>query len=257
MKQPFGSFIGIVLSLFLVALLARFFGVEEYVRRSIAEGHLLDWVMGSLSLIWLLVILKAPWDLFFQANAVAFEQRRSQEQGIALKPGRETFVQTVRKRLLWFAIGAHLFSAAIIATITYWTQGLTGYYFAGFYLIATLFRPTIAGYAYLAHKLNLVGEESRYPREDIREVRDRLARIEENLRVTREQIDGFHQELSQVRQEAIENDTDLEVQLNEQRQRLQSLGREFESTVTRLTDNQDVIKGIQAFVRLISKSTTS
>ena len=33
-----------------------------------------------------------------------------------------------------------------------------------------------------------------------------------------------------------------------------ALGREFETTLARLTDNQDVIRGIQAFVRLIGRA---
>jgi len=38
------------------------------------------------------------------------------------------------------------------------------------------------------------------------------------------------------------------------REQLNSLGREFETTLARLTDNQDVIRGIQAFVRLIGRT---
>ena len=33
------------------------------------------------------------------------------------------------------------------------------------------------------------------------------------------------------------------------------MSREFEATLTRLTDNQDVIKGIQAFARLMAQTT--
>src|ERR1051326_2783803 len=52
-------------------------GLGEVVRASIAAGHMLDWLMGGLCLLWLIVILKAPWDLYFKAREVAFELQRS------------------------------------------------------------------------------------------------------------------------------------------------------------------------------------
>ena len=68
------SFVGMLVGLAIIAVAGKFLGLEDIIRRSIEAGHLLDWVMGGFSLVWLMVILKAPWDLFFQANAVAFEQ---------------------------------------------------------------------------------------------------------------------------------------------------------------------------------------
>jgi hypothetical protein len=248
------SFFGVVVGLAVIVLAARFLGLEDFIRRSIEAGHLLDWVMGSLSLVWLLVILKAPWDLYFQAQAVAFEQQRSRERGIELTAGRETYVVGVRRRLLWFAIGAHLFSAALIAGVTYFTKATTGYYFAAFYLLSTLFRPTVAAYVYLAEKLKAVGEESRYPREDVEELRRRVDHAEAVARAQGDDLSAVREELAHAEARAEARATELEMQITDQRQRLHALTREFEATVSRLTDNQEVIKGIQAFVRLIRNS---
>jgi hypothetical protein len=242
------SFFGTLVGVGILVVAARLLGADDLVRRSIEAGGLLDWVMGGLCLLWLLLILKAPWDLYFQAHAVAFEQQRSRERGIALMGGREQYVAVVRKRLLWLAVGAHVFSAAFVAAVTYFTRGTVGYYFAAFYLVSTVFRPTIAGYAYLSHKLRAVGEESRYPREDVQEMRARLARQEA---AARELTD----EMKRLREETQVPDTAHTDELRDLRQRLHALGREFETTASRLTDNQEVIKGIQAFVRLISQST--
>jgi hypothetical protein len=44
-------------------LVAWALGLDDIVRASIAAGHLLDWIMGGLCLVWLILILKAPWDL--------------------------------------------------------------------------------------------------------------------------------------------------------------------------------------------------
>lgn len=239
----FGTLVGIGV----LVIAARFLGLEDIIRRTIEAGSLLDWLMGAFAFFWLLLILKAPWDLYFEAHHVAFEQQRSRERGVPLTAGREDYIAVVRQRLLLLAVGAHLFSGALVAGVTYFTNGVVGYYFAAFYLVSTLFRPTIAGYVYLSRKLKALGEESRYPREDVLEMRMRLD-VQEN--VTRD----LRADLERVERQASEQEEAHETQMRELRQRLHTLGREFEATASRLTDNQEVIKGIQAFVRLISQS---
>lgn len=212
------------------------------------QTHLLDWVMGGLCLIWLLIILIVPWDLYFQAQEAFFEIQRARELNIATPAGRSEYVHVLRGRLLWLALAAHLLSAGLVAALAFWTHGRIGYYFAVFYLVSTIFRPAIAGYVYLSRKLKAIRQEAHYPREDVVELRERL-RIQEqdtlNLKLqTEQQSEGLKQEMEQ-----------REAETRELRQRMQAIGREFESTVSRLTDNQEVIKGIQAFVRLIAQST--
>jgi hypothetical protein len=217
---------GTLISLALLALLGRWLGLGGYVRESVAAGHLLDWVMGALCLAWLLVLLKAPWDLYFQAHAVAFEQVRARERGIALAEGRAEYVETVRKRLLIFALGAHALSALLAAAVAFFTSGTIGYWFSAFFLISTLFRPLLAGYGYLWSRLQELLGESKHPREDIVELRERLSES---------------QEISQR-------------EISELRGRLSSIGREFETSLSRLTDQKAVIDGLQAIVRLIARS---
>ncbi|HLK61093.1 MAG TPA: hypothetical protein VKU00_31310 [Chthonomonadaceae bacterium] len=223
-------------------------GLGPWIHQSLASGHLLDWVMGALCFLWLLVILKAPWDLYFQALQVSFEMQRSQERQIALPPGREAYLKTLRRRLGGLAVGAHLLSAALVAAVTYSSGGRAGYYFAAFYLVSTLFRPVLAGYVYLMRKLNAIGEEARYPREDIVEVRQKLKWQEATLRDLQDRMRDTREDLERERRTR-------EGEEYEMRQNIQAISREFESTVSRLTDNQDVIKGIQAFVRLIGQAS--
>nr|CAA9235119.1 hypothetical protein AVDCRST_MAG63-1150 [uncultured Armatimonadetes bacterium] len=231
-----------------VGLAVWLLGLGDVVRSSLAAGHLLDWVMGGLCLVWLLVILKAPWDLYFQAQAVAFEQERSRERNVALTPGRESYIRVLRKRLGWLAVGAHLLSAALVAGVAYWTGGVVGYYFAVFYLVSTVFRPAVAGYVYMAGKLRALGEEARYPREDVVEIREKLAWQEMTLRAHTDELTHYRDTLQAEARVREGDDRDL-------RERLHALGREFEVTASRLTDNQEVINGIQAFVRLIAQSS--
>lgn len=229
-----------------VAILA-FSGYGGMVQASL-HTHLLDWGMGAVCLLWLMLILKVPWDLYFQALDVHFELERARERKIATPEGRDSYIQGLRTRLLWLALGAHLGSAALVAAIAYFTHGQVGYWFAGFYLLSTLFRPALAGYRYMAGKLLAIREEAHYPREDVLELRERLNVQEEETKALRVQV--ANQQVA-LREETARR----EAETRELRQRIQDIGREFESAVGRLTDNQEVIKGIQAFVRLITQST--
>jgi len=241
---------GLVWTLLWIAVLgiaAWALGLGDIVREAIRGGNVLDWVMGGLCLLWLIVILKVPWDLYFQAAQVSFEIQRSKERDVRIPPGREEYVRTLKPKLAWLAVGAHLFSAALVAGVSYITGGLVGYYFAVFYLVSTIFRPAVAGYWYLYTKLSAIGEEARYPREDVVTLKQKVESSEQSTQALTEQVNqlrGDAQRESQIR----------ELETKELRQRVSAIGREFEATVSRLTDNQEVINGIQAFVRLISQS---
>jgi len=238
-------------TLFVLALLGLavwLLNLDDPIRTSLASGHLLDWVMGALCLLWLGIILKVPWDLFFQAQAVLFELDRSAERGIPTIAGREGYVRRVRSRLAWAAVGAHLASALLIAGITFFTGGAVGYYFAVFYLISTAFRPAVAGYEYLSRKLLAIAEEAHYPREDVVAMRDQLTLHEGRIKELDLQAEALRRVLDQESAARAEETQEL-------RQNLHALGRELETTVSRLTDNQELIRGIQAFVRLVAQST--
>lgn len=213
----------------------------------ITEGHLLDWGMGALCLLWLIVLLKAPWDLYFQAQATLFEMQRSKERQVTLPAGREEYVRTLARRLGWLAVGAHVVSAGGLALLTWIAGHAIGYYFAAFYLVSTVFRPAVAGYAYLTHKLRTIGEEAHYPREDVVELRERLAQQEGLLKALRPQVEQQQRDLQQERQAR-------EAEQQRLRTTITSVSREMERAINRLTDNQEVIAGIQAFVRLVAQA---
>jgi hypothetical protein len=239
--------------LFVAGLAAWLLGLDDLVRRSIEAGHLLDWVMGALCFAWMLVILKAPWDLYFQAHVALWERERSRERGILIADDnapadRDVYLRRVRRQLLWLAVGAHVASAVLVAAVAYANDGAAvGYYFAAFYLVSTVFRPAVAGYAYLAGKLRALGEEARYPREDILTLRAQVDGHEQALHNLAEQLEQCRDEL---RIEREGRDADVRTL----HQRLHVIGREFEATIGRLTDNTEVIRGIQAFVRLVTQA---
>ena len=234
-----GSIVGIAVSIVLLAGLTRLLGMEDLVREALAQGKLLDIGMGALCLVWLLFLLKAPWDLYFDAHAAASEQKRAFERGIALEKDAEKFVQTLQKRLLWGAIAAHLVSAGIIAAITFFTHAATGYWFAGFYLLSTFFRPIIAGYVYLSRKLKSLLQETAYPPEDVVEMRNRVEILEDRLTSAEEKLEKKDDEIITLRHQ------------------LDFIGREFEGSLSKLTDQKAVIDGLQAIARIIASSSQS
>src|ERR1041385_8787416 len=77
------------------------FGLMEAAKFGLNPSTALDWVTGIACLIWLLVILKAPWDIYFEAHRVAFEIQRSRERGLPILPGREEYVLKIKQRLGW------------------------------------------------------------------------------------------------------------------------------------------------------------
>ncbi len=251
-KVKFVSWLwGLLVGLAFVAFAAHLLHLDDLIRRSIEAGHLLDWTMGGLCFVWLLLILKAPWDLYFEAHHVAWEQQRSRERHVPLSPGRENYVLTVRRRLGWLAVGSHVFSALLVALVAFLNGGVAvGYYFAAFFIVSTIFRPGIAGYVYLLRKLKAVGEEAQYPRDDVVELRARLETGESRIKTAQDEIE-------QLREQHARQIAQTEQEMQALRQKLNALGREFETTVNRLTDNREVISGIQAFVRLIAQSASS
>src|SRR5690242_5859102 len=102
------------------------FGLVEAARIGLNPSTALDWVTGIACLVWLLVILKAPWDVYFRAHWVAFEIERSRERGIPILPGREEYVLKIKRLLGWIAVGAHLISACAIAAINQYSGGKVG-----------------------------------------------------------------------------------------------------------------------------------
>lgn len=245
--RDMGTGCGTLLVLGVVGTVAWMLGLGDVVRASVAAGHLLDWIMGGFCLLWLLILLKVPWDLYFQAQQVAFELQRAGERKIVVPVERDAYIRALRRRLGWLAVGGHLFSAALVALVAYFSHGQVGYYFAGFYLVSTVFRPAVAGYVYLRQKLRAIAEETHFPREDIGTVLDRLERQEITVRDLTDQVRECREALVQETQERAAETYEL-------RQNVHALSREFETTISRLSDNQEVIKGVQAFVRLIAQS---
>lgn len=222
---------------------------------------LLDVVTGAVALLWLLFILKVPWDLYFETNNILFEMKRSEEKKIPVNKERKRYIERMRLITASVAIGSHIASALIIAGLTYFTQGQIGYYFSFFYLLTTVFRPSSQAYYYLINKLREIRGEILYPREDVEKLKsdlvfaiDRLTSLEERIKNSESRLNVSEETSKTLRSELSDVNFAIERVDKTFQSRLQLLTTEVERALTKAFDQQDVINGLRAFARLIKQA---
>jgi hypothetical protein len=226
-----------------------------------------------VSLYWLLVITTVPWNLYFRARQVWAAIGDSREREIPVAEGREAEVRRLERRLLRLAVGGHLASALVTAGVTWLTGHLLGYYVAGFYLLSTVIRPLGAHFAYLRARIAALLKEVTFPRDDVAALKQRVLELEAGLQAHR---DGTEEALQRAFAEVDAVRTDLRLETGRVRedvrmareawsadhatlvgrcddaqQRVSALARHFADTVDGLTDQQELVSGLRAFLRLV------
>ncbi|MFF4491721.1 hypothetical protein ACFY0F_35605 [Streptomyces sp. NPDC001544] len=206
---------------------------------------------GVLSLLWLMLLLTLPWNLYFRAHAVLSEIAVSRERGMEISRARDTEAARIARVMLRAAVAGHVLTAGVVVAVTWATGGFTGYWFAAFFLLSTFFRPAGAYFGRLRRRLGTLMKEVRYPRDDVVELRARLDRAESGTRVLEEKAEEQYKALAELRRTVDALALSTYDGAKETDRRIAALGREFESTVNRLTDNQEIITGVKAFLRLL------
>jgi hypothetical protein len=228
---------------------------------------------GGVALAWLIVLVTVPWNLYFAAHRVIAEMAVSRERGIAVREDQEAEARRIARRMLWFALGAHAGTAAVVAVITYLSGTTAGYYFAGFYLLSTAIRPAVAYIGHIRERIRVLTRESTHPRDDVatlkdqadhtakavRELRAELRRVLDDLRRTESTLAGdiahardvLTADLARVqdaqaadRVAARNRDDDLE-------RRIDQMVRQIEATLDGISDHQELLTGIRALVRMM------
>ncbi|NUP76236.1 MAG: hypothetical protein HOV96_01645 [Nonomuraea sp.] len=230
--------------LLLVSLLVTAITAWLVLYAGVPLSTLLSLGLGAICLVWLVVILTLPWNLCFAARHVVHEIAVSREAGIEVAAHREEEARTIARRMLVLAVAGHVASAGVIAVITFFSGRQVGYYFAGFYLLATAFRPVGAYAGHLRERVRTLGGEIRYPRADVVALRDQVAAL---TAVT----ERLTQEVEDVRGDLAAASGGLERADHDLNRRVTLMARRFEETVDGLGDNQEVITGLKAFLRLV------
>jgi hypothetical protein len=240
-------------------------------------GTLVSIVAGAAALGWLIVLVSAPWNLYFGARRVLAEIGSSRRRGVRVEPAGETEARRISRRMLWFALGGHLVTAIGAGLIGYLAHESAGYYFAGFYLLSAAIRPAVAYFSHLRERIGELTRETRYPRDDVvvlkSEVQNlaaavkrlevelpRASRTADNeLRAMTTRLTG---DLTHAQQRLVTDVIRLEdaqaVDRKAARERADELGRQvgrmtrqIESTLDGLSDHQELQAGLRALVRMI------
>jgi polyhydroxyalkanoate synthesis regulator phasin len=232
---------------------------------------------GAAALGWLVVLVSVPWNLYFGARQVMAETEASRRRGIAVEPADETEARRIRRRMLWFALGGHVATAAGAGLIGLLAHQSAGYYFAGFYLFSAAIRPAVAYFSHLRRRIGELSRETRYPRDDVVALRSEVEnlttavrRLEDalplasqaaadELRTVTTRLTG---DLTHAQQRLVADVTRLEDAQAADRQaardRTDELGRkvdrmtrQIETTLDGLSDHQELQAGLRALVRMI------
>lgn len=149
-----------------ILFLAACFGVYKLT----GSGEFMDWVIGSLSFLWLIFIITIPWNSYFKAKEIIYEAEVSKMKNIEIKQEGVDFAKRVSKRSLIVSISLHIFSAVGLFYIAYNGISQVGYYTALLTILLTFLRPGIRFYEYIHSRLEIIRGEFRYPREDVYEL---------------------------------------------------------------------------------------
>jgi hypothetical protein len=228
---------------------------------------------GGIALAWLIVLVTVPWNLHFAARAAVADLAVSRERGIAVRPDSGTEARRIARRMLWFALGAHLGTAAVVAVIAYFSGVTVGYYFAGFYLLSTAIRPAVAYFGHVRERIRTLGRESRHPRDDVatlkqrvdgvtgtlKELRAELGRMSEGARRTQSTLtdDIAHArqvltaDLARVQEAQDADRSAARTRADDLGRRIDQMVRQIEATLDGISDHQDLLTGIRALVRMI------
>ncbi|MFJ8821512.1 hypothetical protein ACIREE_06975 [Streptomyces sp. NPDC102467] len=217
----------------------------------IAAETVLLAVGGAICLLWLVLLLTVPWNLYFRARSVVHEARVSREKGLAVPADRDAEAARIAAVMLRMAVGAHLVTGTATVCAAWATGRTAGYWIAGCYLLSTLLRPAGAYFGALRRRLTTLHGEVRFPRDDVAAVRVAVAALQKGAAVLEEKAEETYRVLGELRTSVDAVGLSAHQRADRVELHLEAVSREFESVVNRLTDNQEVITGLKAFLRLL------
>jgi hypothetical protein len=243
------SFIGFGFSSGFLALLVFF--ILQWLQ--IPTGSLVDWLVGVGSFWWVLAVVTIPWNIYFEAEETKAEALVSKQNNIALDPKQLAYVRKVARLALMVAIALHIFSALGLYGLSAWGISPVGYVSSVAILLFTALRPGVRAYQYLAHRLMSIRQQIHYPREDVLELRHRVANLELNIQSLGERVDHnteTHQtEWQRLRQELATFRAALEqLQANNEAAHRQ-LAREAEGAIAQLSEDSQTLNHVRELIR--------
>ncbi|WP_238007379.1 hypothetical protein KZZ52_02090 [Dactylosporangium sp. AC04546] len=192
------------------------------------------------ALMWMVVLVTLPWNLYFDARRIVAENAISRQRGIDVPESQDIEADRIARWMLRFAIGGHVVTAAATALFALVSGELVGYYLAGFYLLSTALRPAGAYFAHLRERVTSLRRESTHPRDDV-------VSLNASVRDLTTTVEALKQELGDVQEHAAR----LEDGQREQRRSSEQLARRIETTIDGISDHQELLTGMRALIRMI------
>jgi hypothetical protein len=226
-----------------------------------------------LGLSWLLVVVTVPWNLYFGARRARAGMAVSRERGIAIRAADDAEAGRIARRMLRFAIGAHVGSAAVAATLAYVLHDTIGYYAAGFFLFSTALRPALAYFGHLRERVAVLTRQSTHPRDDVATLRAQAAALKQSIDELQSGLKRAGEDLRRTEaaladriaharellgadlgrlQAAQEADrAAARSRHDDLARRIDQMMRQIESTLDGLSDQQEMLTGLRALVRMV------
>lgn len=144
-------------------------------------GSFTDWLIGLAGFWWLLGIVTIPWNIHFRAKEVSRDIDVSKTRGLTSDQGDTDLVKRIAQRSLYGALLIHALTAIGFASLSYFEITEIGWAGCIAALALTAARPAARLYAYTLNLLSQTSERIRFPIDDIRDVKDRLAVLEQKI----------------------------------------------------------------------------
>jgi low affinity Fe/Cu permease len=226
------------------------------------------WTAGAAfaALVWMIVLVSAPWNLYFGARRVVTQTAESRRRGIALTEAHEPEARRIAKRMLWFAIGGHLATAAATAAAAYASSAAVGYYIAAFFLLSTAARPAVAYFAHLRQRINAMTRETTHPRNDVVTLQRDVTDLKETAKKLQEQLDehrrtttddlarlttALNADLRRLEDTQAADRTASRSGDEALRTRIDQMIRRIDATLDGVSDHQELLIGLRALVRML------
>ncbi|MFI5896778.1 hypothetical protein ACIA5D_42430 [Actinoplanes sp. NPDC051513] len=228
---------------------------------------------GVAALMWTVVLVTLPWNLYFDARQVLRRNAMSRERGISVPDGSDREAWLIARRTLVIALAGHVGTAVATVVFAVVTGNLAGYWLSAFYLVSTAVRPAQAFLVHLRTRLVVLRREGLFPIDDVATLKGRVVQLAGDLEALRTAFDQSRataaEELRRTGKALADDHAQLRVQLgrlesaqatdradyralnDRTRNRIDEMARRIESTLDGIGDHQELLTGIRALVRMI------
>ncbi|ELS33646.1 MULTISPECIES: hypothetical protein [Pseudanabaena] len=253
------KFFGWLVTLLLLSFAG--FGLTQWF--NLPFGNFVDWVIAASIFVWLIIIVTVPWNIYFQSRSVLDRAKISKERGVNVDENQLPYVRSLAQRSLGIALGLHLISAIVLYVLAATGVGTIGYIGAIAALLLTILRPAISAYEYISQRLRAILQQIDYPQEDIMELRQRFATLEELVRQINTQLntdnpyswvskyEQFADETRKDLSKLVANIEDLRATNNSDHERLV---RESRQAIAQLSTDSQFLEHVREIIRFFKSA---